>query len=319
MEKEEEVRKVLKKFRCEKCGHFFKRLVSPHEDFTQCEDKDKCDWMAEEISDEIFKKLKEIKNRINNNTNNRENNSYNFSNSNNNNYSNQSNQYSNQNSNQNQQYSHNIPNLNNIFSSIPFFNNVSNNNTHSNINENTSSSQNQNIPFNGLSNVFSIFNTSFFNGQTPNLLRGRVIRINSNRSLFNPELFSFGSQFNDVFQDNYSSNFSSNFIDNAFRDDYLNNIIIYMQSMRNEERDHPTSKEAFEKMKKFKMNESYCKKDDNGKLEFPDCTVCLTGIEKDSDTLLIPCGHMFHESCIKAWLEKHNTCPVCRFELPTSN
>jgi len=67
------------------------------------------------------------------------------------------------------------------------------------------------------------------------------------------------------------------------------------------------------------MGEEYCKKDEKGVLEYPSCSVCLTQIEKDAETILVPCGHMFHEPCILKWLDIHNTCPVCRFELPTDD
>ncbi len=115
------------------------------------------------------------------------------------------------------------------------------------------------------------------------------------------------------FNDNFASNFSSNFDDPLTR-------IVFMESMQNQPSGSPpTSKEAIQKLKKFKMNSEFCKKSDKGKLECPDCSICLTEIEIEQDTLLIPCGHMFHDSCILKWLDSHSTCPVCRYELPNDN
>ena len=28
---------------------------------------------------------------------------------------------------------------------------------------------------------------------------------------------------------------------------------------------------------------------------------------------------MFHDKCIEEWLNRHNTCPLCRYELPTDS
>jgi len=43
-------------------------------------------------------------------------------------------------------------------------------------------------------------------------------------------------------------------------------------------------------------------------------------VSPDDDNIrLMPCGHIFHESCIFQWLKDNNTCPVCRYELETED
>lgn len=47
-----------------------------------------------------------------------------------------------------------------------------------------------------------------------------------------------------------------------------------------------------------------------------ECAVCLNEFEDDETLRLIPkCDHVFHPECIDAWLESHDTCPVCRADL----
>ena len=48
------------------------------------------------------------------------------------------------------------------------------------------------------------------------------------------------------------------------------------------------------------------------------CTVCPCSICYESCTNLITlrCAHNFHPDCIKSWLEKNNSCPLCRLQDP---
>lgn len=51
--------------------------------------------------------------------------------------------------------------------------------------------------------------------------------------------------------------------------------------------------------------------------EGTDCGICLQKFKLHDDTKRMPCKHLFHDLCLLPWLQKNNTCPLCRFELPT--
>jgi hypothetical protein len=55
------------------------------------------------------------------------------------------------------------------------------------------------------------------------------------------------------------------------------------------------------------------------KNESNECSICLDELVIGQPAMRIPCGHLYHEDCIKDWLKKSNECPVCRFELPTDD
>jgi len=146
-----------------------------------------------------------------------------------------------------------------------------------------------------------------------NPFRLEIQRQNVSNAIFDPVFSTFGSMFNEAFQDNFSSNFSSN-----YRGNFLNEISRILEHNRAETRRNPhppTSEENLKKLKKFDMNEKYCKKDKDGNYELPMCCICLSEIEKGEKTILLPCGHMFHYECCMTWLKKNNTCPMCRFEI----
>ena len=82
------------------------------------------------------------------------------------------------------------------------------------------------------------------------------------------------------------------------------------------ERPRATSKETLKKLPEIEIDEAHCKKGDDGKIELPSCTVCQEEFALGNKGMLLPCGHIFHKECLTPWLTSHNTCPVCRFELP---
>ncbi|XP_030550609.1 E3 ubiquitin-protein ligase RING1-like isoform X4 [Rhodamnia argentea] len=46
------------------------------------------------------------------------------------------------------------------------------------------------------------------------------------------------------------------------------------------------------------------------------CAVCKDKYVEGEKVKVLPCVHRYHQDCILPWLRMHNTCPVCRFELP---
>ncbi|CAN6478068.1 unnamed protein product [Victoria cruziana] len=46
------------------------------------------------------------------------------------------------------------------------------------------------------------------------------------------------------------------------------------------------------------------------------CAICKDEFEADVDAKQLPCRHIYHGDCILPWLSQHNSCPICRYQLP---
>ncbi|XVE80690.1 hypothetical protein DITRI_Ditri15bG0001000 [Diplodiscus trichospermus] len=49
------------------------------------------------------------------------------------------------------------------------------------------------------------------------------------------------------------------------------------------------------------------------------CAVCKDVLPVGIEVNQLPCLHVYHPSCILPWLSARNSCPLCRYELPTDD
>ena len=50
-----------------------------------------------------------------------------------------------------------------------------------------------------------------------------------------------------------------------------------------------------------------------------ECVICNDEMKRGTDVCELPCAHLFHWMCILPWLRKTNTCPCCRYRLPSDD
>ncbi|CAA6661895.1 unnamed protein product [Spirodela intermedia] len=49
------------------------------------------------------------------------------------------------------------------------------------------------------------------------------------------------------------------------------------------------------------------------------CAICKDPLLTGTQVSQLPCLHFYHPSCILPWLSSRNSCPLCRYELPTDD
>jgi len=98
----------------------------------------------------------------------------------------------------------------------------------------------------------------------------------------------------------------------------IQNIIQYL-SERDPNRygPPPASTKTIENLKEFIFgeNDDNTNNNDDGKV-LNDCAICKETFVKDEKLIILTCNHKYHTTCIIPWLKLHNTCPVCRYQLP---
>lgn len=152
------------------------------------------------------------------------------------------------------------------------------------------------------------------NKNVEQIIENNVHRHNFGSEVYDNSFQNYGSSFDDRFQNNYSSNFRSNLENDVFN--FLMDIIQGHRFESVEKKHPPTKLSVLNNLKKFDLNETYCKKNEKGEIEFPNCCICISDIVFKQKAVLLPCGHILHWKCGQLWLKKNNTCPLCRFELP---
>lgn len=71
----------------------------------------------------------------------------------------------------------------------------------------------------------------------------------------------------------------------------------------------PASRSAIDAMPVVRINNRHLRGESH-------CAVCREKFELGTEVREMPCKHLYHSDCIVPWLVRHNSCPVCRKELP---
>lgn len=86
--------------------------------------------------------------------------------------------------------------------------------------------------------------------------------------------------------------------------------LIEQLSMNDRRGPPPAPRSAIDAMPTIKISQRHLNTDAH-------CPVCQDKFELGTRARQMPCDHIYHSDCIVPWLVEHNSCPVCRVELPS--
>ncbi|XP_057954389.1 probable E3 ubiquitin-protein ligase RHC1A [Malania oleifera] len=96
--------------------------------------------------------------------------------------------------------------------------------------------------------------------------------------------------------------------DDFFMDPLLHELLQHL-SMNDRQGPPPASQSSIDAMPTINITHGHLRTDSH-------CPVCKDRFELGTEARQMPCNHIYHSDCITPWLVQHNSCPVCRQELP---
>lgn len=136
-----------------------------------------------------------------------------------------------------------------------------------------------------------------------------------------PNPFYNPNYINDSFNNNVYNfvNSHSEFLQRNQENEVFENLLNYlMVNDTNKYGTPPASIEAIKALKRITVTEDYLNNNSIQECN-KECSICKENLKEQEVLVLMPCEHIFHENCIVPWLESHNNCAICRFELQTND
>ena len=110
--------------------------------------------------------------------------------------------------------------------------------------------------------------------------------------------------------------FVTSLINSEYENDEIENILNYiLNNDNNRYGSPPASQSEIKKLNKYTLTEDKLINFGNENT----CSVCKEDFFIGNKMMDLPCNHYFHEECLMPWLNQHDSCPICRFELKTDD
>ena len=122
----------------------------------------------------------------------------------------------------------------------------------------------------------------------------------------NNKYYNIDINYDNNYINNTDNNYNRNNINISIEDydlnDSNNNILnIYNEEINENERNSEIDSRILENIDKLSPEKRRC-------------TICLENFKNFDKIINLTCLHMFHDECIRKWLNENNYCPICKTE-----